>query len=307
MDRRNFLTLSLAMTAVTRAAESTPPAASGGLLSFGLITDVQYADVDPNGERHYRDSIPKLKAAVEVLSKKNLPFTLHLGDFIDRDFKAFDAVLPLLDGFGHPVYHLLGNHDYTVTDGEKGQVVTKLGMPHDYYTVRKSGVRFVMIDTNDLSIYKYPKDSAQNRSSEELLKKLVSENSNAAKQWNGGVSETQVTWLERELTAADAAKEPVILCGHHPLLPADGNQAWNSEDLLAMIDKHPSVAAYLCGHHHAGAEEMRNGIPYITFKSILHEPEITAYSVIHLSKDKLEIEGYGREKSRVIPLKAVAG
>ena len=306
MNRRKFIGLSAAAASLTATRGAGQDSAEKPLLSFGLITDVQYADVDPNGERHYRESIPKLKTAVEFLTKKSLPFTLHLGDFIDRDFKAFDAVLPLLGVLGHPIHHLLGNHDYTVTDGEKGLVVAKLGMPDDYYTLRKSGVRFVMIDTNDVSIYKYPKGSPENLGADALLKKLTAENFAAAKQWNGGVSPAQLTWLDGELTAATAAKERVILCGHHPLLPADANQAWNSGDLLAMIDKHPCVAAYFCGHNHAGAEEIRNGIPYITFKSMLHEPGITAYSVIHLHKDKLEIEGYGREQPRVIPLKPFA-
>ncbi len=71
-----------------------------------------------------------------------------------------------------------------------------------------------------------------------------------------------------------------------------------------MIDKHSSVAAYFCGHQHGGAEVMRNGVPFITFKSMLHEPGVNSWSVIHLFKDKLRIEGYGREVAREIPLKA---
>ena len=301
MNRRKFIGLSAA--AASLSAARAQEAGAKPLLTFGLITDVQYADIEPEGERHYRASIPKLKTTVDFLAKKNLPFTLHLGDFIDRDFKAFDAVLPLLGGLGHPVHHLLGNHDYTVTDGEKSQVVAKLGMSHDYYSFTHSGVRFVMLDTNDLSVYKHPKDSAQTRDADAVLQKLVGEKALGAKPWNGGVSDAQLAWLERELAAADAAKEPVILCGHHPVLPASDLQSWNSDALLAVIDKHPSIRAYFCGHNHAGAEAMRNGVPCITFKSILHEPEVTAYSVIHLFKDKLEIEGYGREQSRVIALK----
>ncbi|MEO5712185.1 MAG: metallophosphoesterase [Luteolibacter sp.] len=304
MNRRKFIGLSAVAASVAAVRGAGEETAAKPLLTFGLITDVQYADVDPNGERHYRESVPKLKAAVDSLSKKNLPFTLHLGDFIDRDFAGFDVMLPLLVPLGHPVRHLLGNHDYTVTDGEKGRVVEKLGMPHDYYTLHESGVRFVMIDTNDLSIYKYPADSPQTRDADTMLKKLAADGLNAAKKWNGGVSETQLAWLEKELAAAEMAKEPVILCGHHPLIPADGNQLWNSDVLLALIDKHPSVAAYFCGHQHAGAEVVRNGIPFITFKSMLHEPGVNSWSVIHLYKEKLEIEGYGREVPRVIPLKA---
>ena len=271
------------------------------LLSFGLLTDVQYADADPEGERHFRESIPKLKAAAAWLAGKRLPFTLHLGDLIDRDFKSFATVMPLFDGLGHPVRHLLGNHDYSVAEGEKGGIVRVAGMPGDYYQFSHSGVRFVMLDTNDLSTYKYPAGSPRDLECEARLQNLVAEKSKGAKPWSGGISAPQLEWLEAELTAADVAKQRVILCGHHPLLP-DNHQAWNAEEVLAVIDRHPCVAAYFNGHNHAGAEAMRNGIPYLTFKSILHEPGVTAYSAIHLFADRMKIEGNGREQSRVIPL-----
>jgi manganese-dependent ADP-ribose/CDP-alcohol diphosphatase len=302
MKRRNFIGLSAAasLAAARGAGEPEQP-----ILTFGLITDVQYADADPEGERHYRASTGKLKTAVEWLAARKLPFTLHLGDFIDRDFTAFAAVLPLLGGLGHPVYHLLGNHDYTVADGEKGRVASTLGMPRDYYQFEVAGVRFVMLDTNDLSTYKYPEGSPRDLESEALLKKLVEEKINNAKPWNGGVSATQLEWLERELTAADAAGARVILCGHHPLLPGDGLQAWNCDGVLAVIDRHSCVVAYFNGHFHDGAEVMRKGVPYITFKSVLHEPDVNAFSAIRLFADRLEIIGNGREKSRVIPLRKV--
>ncbi len=301
MNRRRFLALSAVAASVAKVeAETVAPPKP--LLTFGLLTDVQYADADPEGERHYRESTGKLKTAVAWLAKKNLPVTLHLGDFIDRDFKAFAAVLPLLDGLGHPVRHLLGNHDYTVADGEKTGIVAKLGMPGDYYQFRSSGVRFVMLDTNEVSTYKYAQGSLRDLEAEAALKKLATENSTNARPWNGGLSAAQLEWLDRELTAADAAKEPVILCGHHPFLPANNLQAWNVGAVFAVIDRHPSVVAYFNGHNHAGAEVMRKGVPYITFKSILHEPGVNAFSAIHLFADRLEIEGNGRELSRVIPL-----
>jgi 3',5'-cyclic AMP phosphodiesterase CpdA len=300
MKRRNFIGLSTvaASWSKLRGAEN----GDKPVLSFGLITDVQYADLDPEGERHYRESIPKLKTAAAWLAAKKLPFTLHLGDLIDRDFKSFATLMPLFDGLGHPVRHLLGNHDYSVADGEKGGVARIAGMPGEYYQFIHSGVRFVMLDTSDLSTYKYQAGSPRYLESEARLKELVAENYNGAQRWNGGISEAQLNWLDEELTAADAAKQRVVLCGHHPLLPAIGHQAWNSEQVLAVIDRHPAVAAYFNGHNHAGAEVMRHGIPYITFKSILHQPEVNAYSAVHLFADRMEIEGNGREQSRVIPL-----
>lgn len=303
MRRRNFIGLST--LAVSLAAVRGAQGAAKPILSFGLLTDVQYADADPEGERHYRESLSKLKTAVEWLAPKKLPFTLHLGDFIDRDFKSFAAVTPLLEGLGHPVRHLLGNHEYTLAAEDKDKVVPTLGMPRDYYQFRDCGVRFVMLDTNDLSTYKHPAGSPRDLESVALLKKSVEENLPQAKPWNGGLSETQLKWLEAELTAADMEKERVILCGHHPLLTADSYRVWNSDAVLALIDRHACVTAYFNGHNHAGAEEIRNGVPYITFKSILHESGVNSFSAIHLFPDRLHIEGNGRETSRDIPIKRI--
>ena len=76
-------------------------------------------------------------------------------------------------------------------------------------------------------------------------------------------------------------------------------------EILAMIDRHRCVRAYFCGHNHAGGQVIEKGVPYITFKSILHEPGVTAYAVLRLFPDRLVIEGRGRELSRVIPLRVV--
>ena len=300
MNRRRFLALSTAAASVARAET---PAADAPLISFGLTTDVQYADADPEGERHYRESIPKLKAAVEDLAKEKLPFTLHLGDMIDRAFSSFATIMPLFGPLGHPVRHLLGNHDYTVTDAEKSSITSTLGMPTDYYTFEASGVKFIMLDTNDVSTYKHPEGSAPDLAAEAEMKKLAAANSSNAKPWNGGVSPSQLAWMEKELTASDAANQPVIVCGHHPVLPEDGHQAWNSRAIVEPFERHSCVRAYLCGHFHDGAETAVKGVPCITFKSILHKPGVTAYAVLRLHKDRLVIEGRGREKSREIPLR----
>lgn len=308
MNRRNFIGLSAA--AVSLGTARAADAEEKPLLHFGLITDVQYADTDPEGERHFRESIPKLKEAVAWLkeavawlAERDLPFTLHLGDLIDRNFASFDAVLPLLAGLGHPVRHLLGNHDYTVSDAEKAGVAAKMGMARDHYSFTHSGVKFVMLDTNEVSTYKHPAGSPEDQADEKLLEKLVTEKATGAKPWNGGISQEQLAWLDKELADADLAEQPVIVCGHHPLLPEDTHVVWNRGEIFAVLDKHPCVRAFFNGHNHAGAEVVRNGIPYITFKSLLHEPGITAFSSVRLYADRVEIEGNGREKSRVIPLK----
>ncbi len=301
MNRRGFLTTTLALPSTLAAAEGSRENAR---LRFGLITDAQYADAEPKGERHYRATPEKLKAAVADLATRQLPFTLHLGDFIDRDFKSFATLLPLLEPLGHPVFHLLGNHDYDLTDAEKSRVVQTLDMPHDYYTFRRNEVRFLMLDTNSLSVYKHPSGSPGNLLGKASLERFKQDKQPGAQPWNGGIDDTQLAWMDRELRAATAAGDIVLVCGHHPLLPAAGEQMWNPQPVLELLLKYPCVKAWLNGHNHAGAYAVHEGLHCVTFRSILHQPETNAWSTVTVHDDRMIIEGHGRELSRDLPFRS---
>jgi 3',5'-cyclic AMP phosphodiesterase CpdA len=307
MNRRTFLTMTAAAGATAAGTRTTTAGSAPDQgLAFGLLTDVQYADAEPGGERHYRASLPKLEAAVAQLAAAKPAFVLHLGDFIDRDFAAYARVLPLLEPLGMPVHHLLGNHDYSVADADKARVTSTLGMPHDYYLVRSSGLRVLMTDTTEQAPYKYPKGTPAAAAASATLKRLAATGAANAQPWSGGLSDTQLAWLDRELTAASAAGERAIVCGHHPLLPADAHQLWNAPAVVDLIDRHRCVIAWFNGHNHAGAEEVRNGVPFITFKSLLHRPDTTAFAMIRVTADTLTITGHGREISRSFPIRPVA-
>lgn len=303
MHRRRFLGLSAAGATVpcAGAVVAKEPAAA---LAFGVVADVQYADADPQGERHYRESAPKLKAAVADLAHEQLAFTLNLGDLIDHDFRSFATVLPLFKPLGHPTRHLTGNHDYSVGKADKEKVTPTLGLPAEHYAFSVSGVRFVMLDTNDASTYKHAPGTARHREAVAALEALVTAGRPNAQPWNGGVSPAQLAWIEKELAAADTVGAPVVLCSHHPLLPADStNVAWNAGEVVEVIARHRCVRTCFAGHHHDGGQAVAHGVPFLTFKSIVHEPDVTAYAVVRLFPDRLVIEGRGREPSRTLPLR----
>jgi len=285
----------LATLARARADDPAKP-----LVTFGLITDVQYADAEPDGERHYKDTPAKLEQAVTALNRANVAFTLNLGDTIDRDFKSFATVTAITARLAAPLHSLLGNHDYSVADADKPRVTRTLGMPGDYYAFRANGIRVVMLDTNGMSLYKYPPGSPRAAAAIQAYQKLKSDGAANARIWNGGVDDTQLAWLDRELTASDAAQEPVIVCGHHPLLPAGPHLAWNSRAVTDMLLRHHCVKAWFNGHNHDGAFAEQDGLPFVTFRAMLHKPDTTAYAVIRVFPGHMEITGFGLETSRTI-------
>lgn len=275
------------------------------LVSFGMVADVQYAEIEPKGDRHFSGSLAKLQSAVADLASEDLAFTIQAGDLIEKGIESFAPALESLSALSHPVHHLLGNHDFSVDDDEKGQVDGLLGLQRGYRGFSHGGVRFLLLDTTEISAYRYPPESPVGKAAVDLMKRLEESGENHARPWNGGVSRTQLDWLRRQLGASDDAREPVIVCGHHPLLPEEGHQAWNNREILDVLDGHPCVRGYLCGHHHDGGEVILNGVPYITFRSLLHRPDVTAYAVVRLYHDRLVIEGRDREPSREIPLSAL--
>ena len=115
---------------VAAALAATPPAKE--VASFGIITDVHYADADTSGTRYYRDSLPKVRASIADLASRSTDFLIELGDFKDTDVgsgcgkgKATPACINLtlsflatieaeMATFPGPRFHLLGNHDVDV-------------------------------------------------------------------------------------------------------------------------------------------------------------------------------------------------
>ena len=61
--------------------------------SIGLIADCQYCKVEGEGIRKYSKSNGKLKQCVAHFNTLDLEYTIHLGDFIDRDWRSFDSVI----------------------------------------------------------------------------------------------------------------------------------------------------------------------------------------------------------------------
>ncbi len=119
-----------------------------------------------------------------------------------------------------------------------------------------------------------------------------------AVEWNGGIGQAQMSWLQEELKMAAAEKQRVILFNHFPAYPENVHNLWNAEELVALIGKHPVVAAYMNGHFHAGRYSTHQACHFLNFKGMVETEKETAYAVVRCFPDRLEIEGYGLEPDR---------
>src|SRR5690242_5476829 len=175
------------------------------LFSFGVIADIQYADQDTRGLRHYRESIEKLRECSAALNTKNLTFVIQLGDLVDGGINNLDKILPVFDEIRAPKYHVLGNHDFCA---ERSVLLKRLNMPAAYYQFSEPGWRFAVLDGMNVSVTgSWPEGSDNLRNGKRILADLRREHAPNAQTWNGAVGEEQRRWLAKLLSDADARKE----------------------------------------------------------------------------------------------------
>ncbi|HEY1111695.1 MAG TPA: metallophosphoesterase [Opitutaceae bacterium] len=298
--RRRFLASMIATATVPYLARGAERAG----FEIGLVADAQYADVEPKGTRYYRLGKPRLAAAIEHFNGRPLAFSAHLGDLIDRVWSSFDDMAAPLATSRHTMHQLLGNHDFDVPDEHKAAVFGKMGLKRRYDSFSHGGVRFVLLDTNDVSTYAYTASSPETAQAKERLDRAVAAKVPQAKPWNGALGERQLAWLDRTCAEAREKRERVIILAHHPVYPVDQHNLWNSDEVLAVIDRHPHVVAWFNGHNHAGNYAVRNGVPYLTLRGMVETPDTTAFATARILADRIVLTGHGREPSREMKLRA---
>ena len=125
MNRREFIVATAAGLFAGRRLFGAPDASAAPVVRFGMVTDLHYADIDPDpapvgvvGRRFYRESLRKLGEAVEVFNARKLDFAIELGDFKDNTngregtLAHLEAIEAGFAKFNGPRYHVAGNHDF---------------------------------------------------------------------------------------------------------------------------------------------------------------------------------------------------
>ncbi len=276
------------------------------LVKFGIIADIQYCDCDTRGSRYYRNSLQKLEEGVVNLNRAEVQFTVNLGDLVDRDTpKNMDSILVRLDKLNAPVFNLTGNHDYEGVQ-DNNQLYRQLGMPGEYYSFSQGDWRFIMLNTNEIASYANVAGTEKEEELELLLQKIAEEDRPNGAEYNGGISEKQLKWLEEELEKSRQESMNTLIFTHHPLYGVKGLTALNDLQVIELLSRYPIVKGVISGHHHAGAFGEYKGIPFITIEGMVETETTNAYGIVTLFPDKIEIKGAGRTTSRTIPLKKIS-
>jgi manganese-dependent ADP-ribose/CDP-alcohol diphosphatase len=263
---------------------------------IGILTDCQYCNCDPDGQRMYRLSPGKLDSCIRVFNKLHLDAVFHLGDMIDRSFKSYDSILPRFRLFSAPFYMVLGNHDYMIDKKYKQGLQAYIGLPEPYYTVDLGHWTMIVLNGDDLS-FSAPQTKEERKERNTVVTDLYSSAAFNGMLWNGGIGIKQMQWLEDELKKAQLNKKKVIVICHFPLFSRKDHNLFNRWDLFALLDKYSCVKAYFNGHYHRGNYTLKNGIHFVNFIGMV-DTKVNAFAVVTLTDDYILIKGYGREPDR---------
>jgi 3',5'-cyclic AMP phosphodiesterase CpdA len=279
---------------------------------YGMLADVQYADRDAKGARHYRESINVLADSANFFNSKEMidnasyigyarkpSFVVHLGDIIEGGPDAaaeMDEVVSVFNRIKAKKYFVLGNHDFVGLD--RDTVYKKLGLKRGYYDFSKGKWRFVMLDTMDISIAGGWEQTSRNYLiGRQMFDELVEEKAANAHDWNGGVGSEQIIWLKKVLDDAEKRRQKVVLFAHHPVVPAGAPDiAWNSDVLLNILRSYDCVFAYFNGHRHVSDYYYEDGIYFVTIQGMVESPDRRVYALVWVYDDRVEVESTGKVK-----------
>ena len=268
--------------------------------SIGIVSDCQYCDCDIKWDRYFRKSPERLREAVSELNKHDLDYTIHLGDFIDKNFNSFDSIIPTWNQLKSKSYHVLGNHDFEVADSLKSKIPSKLGLDKRYYSFDVQNWKFIVLDGTDLSTY--GSEKSKQKEAEAMLNNKEKDSLPYAMFYNGGLSLEQLDWVSSELELSKENDLNVGFYCHFPANPIDNHNFWNVDEFNQLTKNYPNVKVFMNGHNHAGSYLEKNGVHYITFKGMVDTENESAFATATFTKDSILIKGFGREINRSLKI-----
>ncbi|KAH6770578.1 manganese-dependent ADP-ribose/CDP-alcohol diphosphatase-like protein [Perilla frutescens var. hirtella] len=298
------------------------------LVSFGVIADIQYADI-PDGRsflgvpRYYRHSLLVLQRAVQHWNEREVKFVINFGDTIDgfcpkeHSLTAIQRAINEFGTFDGPVYHMIGNHCLYNLPREKLLPLLNIASHggHAYYDFSPiPAVRFVVLDGYDISAIGWPEDHPNAIKAVNFLRER---NPNSDKNspnglvglerrflmFNGAVGKEQMEWLDNILQDATKLNQKVVICCHLPLdhgATSIESLLWNYDEVMEVIHRYKCVKVCLAGHDHKGGHSVDSyGVHHRVLEAALECPAGTnAFASIDIFLDSLLLSGTDRMESQ---------
>ncbi|MDJ0732553.1 MAG: 3',5'-cyclic-AMP phosphodiesterase [Nostocaceae cyanobacterium] len=203
-------------------------------ISIAQVTDI-HLFADENQELLGMPTSESFGVVIQRLKEldSKLDLLLLTGDLSgDGKPESYERVDNLLRPLQIPTYWLPGNHDCAMTMEE----ILNLGLFSRRKSFERGGWHFILLDSS--------------------VPDCV----------HGHLSLETLDWLDFQLTIT--ANKPTLIALHHP--PFAVNSDWldtsklqNSQELFAILDRHPQVKLVLFGHIHQEFQHQRHQVQYL--------------------------------------------
>jgi len=267
------------------------------ILKIGLIADPQYADKTTASNRYYRESLKKVREAIETFNDQKVDFVQNLGDIIDGDWNNIDSIISVYQTLNPniSVHNLLGNHDFHIDSVYMERLTERFSMPGLYYSYIRMGIRFIALDSNDYSYYANDLHHYDINLINFYYDRIIARKNYQA--YNSAIGNEQQEWLRGELKSAQNAGQKVFIFSHAPIKPLSLKyNLWNDAEIANIIEQYPNVIAFINGHDHSGNYVFDHNIHYITLSGMVQTAK-NAYGILEIYKDRIVLKGYGNQKN----------
>lgn len=210
---------------------------------FAHLSDIHLGQDRDDGGARARERAERVLRCLDALPG-DLDAVLLTGDVADHgSTEEYAEAVKLLGASRHTVLHCPGNHDVrgpyraALLGGDRADT-SPVDQVH-----RLPGATFLLCD------------------------------SSIPGRGEGHLADTTLAWLERELSAGPR-DVPAFVCFHHPPVPLHGQyvdpiRQFGEERLAAVVNRHPHVAALLCGHAHTPAVTGFAGRPLVAAPGVV--------------------------------------
>lgn len=209
------------------------------LFRFGLISDIQYADIKDGHSfhgtpRYYRASLDGLRRAVTAWQQQHVEFAVQCGDIIDgfnpkdQSEAAMQSVLSEFAKLQKPVYHMIGNHCLYNLPRHRLNELLSIKSKASYYSFSPHKAwRFVVIDGYDVSMLGWPDSHPLHAEAKAILdEKNVNEASTChllSRAYTSLAALIRSPFLVLLLLSSHACASHCLQCSSKCMLPANAH------------------------------------------------------------------------------------
>jgi alkaline phosphatase len=276
------------------------------LLRVGLLTDLHYADKPAGGSRHYRDTLEKIRPAIQTFNKSKVDLVVQLGDLVDvapnveTELGYLKRIEKELEKCRVERHYVLGNH--CVATLTKAEFLANCGLR------RKAKDAFYSFDSKSAEgDSDFPEGSAGAfhfvvldacyRADE------VSYQRKNFKWTDTEIPRAQREWLKKDLAAT---KKPTIVLAHQRLDVKGHYGVKSAPEVRKILEESKKVLAVFQGHNHVNEHKSIGGIHYITLAAMIEGPAKkkgnNAYAVLAChAGGVLEVDGFAAQKDWSLP------